>query len=235
MVYERIVLMKPKLKFLKHLSARVISSSVFIFCCFINIPTNINGDIKKITIDLNDKSLEVFEPDLKKFNYQTLYMISVLSTSAIREFVPLIIGIVLNLYLVIVTIRFHKNRTSIISSISNSNEAIIFKKTNINNTKLAFILGIISVYFYVINFSLLFLSFVIPLEVLLIPYQINTLLFGIRHSLSIFILLKLNKKFRHNFIFLMPKFISKCLENKTTTTQIKLKELVNKKTINTEL
>ena len=227
--------MKPKFKFLKHKSASMISFSVFLFCCVINIPINIGKGVQKNTIEVNNVSLEVFKIYLRKFNYQALFSISVLSTDAIRDLLPLIIGIVLNIYLVIVTIRFHKNRTSTSTSISNSSEANIFKKTNVNNTKLAFILGMISAYFHIFNFSLMFFSLEIPLEVLLIAAQINTLLFEIRHSFSIFILLKLNKKFRDNFIFLMPKFISKCLENKTTTTQIKLKELVNKKTINTEL
>ena len=190
-------------------------------------------EVQKNTIDVNNVSLEVFEMYFRQFNY--IFTISVLSTNAIRDLLPLIIGIVLNVYLVIVTIHFHKNRTSISTSISNSSEANIFKKTNVNNTKLAFILGMISAYFHIFNFSLMFFSLEIPLEVLLIAAQINTLLFEIRHSLSIFILLKLNKKFRSNFIFLMPKFLSKCFENKTATIQIKLKELVNKKTIKTQL
>ena len=151
MVYERILLMKPKFKFLKHISAHVISFSVFLFCCIINIPINIGKGVQKNTIEVNNVSLGMFKIYLKKFNYQTLFSISVLSTNAIRDILPLIIGIVLNVYLVIVTIRFHKNRTSI-----TTDKAIIFKKTNINNTKLAFILGMISAYFHINNFCFYF-------------------------------------------------------------------------------
>ena len=207
--------MKPKFKFLKHKSASMISFSVFLFCCVINIPINIGKGVQKNTIEVNNVSLEVFKIYLRKFNYQALFSISVLSTDAIRDLLPLIIGIVLNIYLVIVTIRYHKNRTSV-----TTDETIIFKKTNIKNTKLAFILGMISAFFHINNFCWLILFFILPLEVLLIAGEINALLFDIRHSFSILFLLKFNAKFRNNFIPLMPKFISKSLENKAETNQI---------------
>ena len=64
---------------------------------------------------------------------------------------------------------------------------------------------------------------------------IATLLYEIRHALSIVILLKLNKKFRRNFVFLMPKFMTKYFEKKTISTQLKMIDHVNKKAHTTQL
>ena len=217
-VYERIVLMRPKTKFLKHISARVISFSVFIFCCIVNIPINIGREVQINTIVVSNMSFEVFKYDMKNYYYQTIYMISVYFGNALRDLLPLIIGIVLNIYLIIVTIRFHKNRITISASLTNPNETIVFKKTNVNNTKLAFLLAMISFFFDAYSFGALIIYLTLPTKLYWITTVALLILYEVKHSANIFILLKLNMKFRRNFIFLMPKFISKCLENKTATT-----------------
>ena len=229
-VQDRIQMMQPKMNFLKKLSSRMISFLVLVFCCLVNIPVNMARQVKTTTITLSNRTTEVYQYDIRKYHHQTIFMISVYFANFIRDIVPFLLETIVNIILIFVTISFYKKKRQLTNSFHQGADKTVFRRTSINNTKIAFIIGIISALIHVFNFSLLIILITLPDEIYYKVGHVMVFLHNARHALGIFIYLKLNKKFRGNFFSLMPKSIDIYFQKNKSVTTIKLIEHINKKT-----
>ena len=201
-VFDRIQIMNPNIKFLKSLSARIIFFSVLIYCCILNMSVNLSRKVSVTTIEFENKTVQVYEYKLRKFSSQGIIMLLIYFSNFIRDLVPFFLEIITNAYLVSLTYTFIKKK----SSLNSNPKQIAFNLTQINNAKMAFVISLLSSTIHVMNFSLLIILITLPSEAYWIGGNVSLGIMNTRHAFSIFIYLKLNKKFRQNFFRLMPKW-----------------------------
>ena len=112
----------------------------------------------------------------------------------------------MNVILIITMIRYYKRKTS--NNVQNPN-TFAFKRTDLNNSKIALFMNFLSALSHISIFSLFILIRFLSFGVFRILSQIIGILCTIRHSVNFFLFLKLNKKFRRNFYVLIPRCLLK--------------------------
>ena len=82
------------------------------FCFVVNIPRNIGWEVQanEIIVTNPNVTVEMFEYGIREFRHQTVFMISIFFANTIPDLLPILICTVLNIYLIILTIRFIKER-----------------------------------------------------------------------------------------------------------------------------
>ena len=236
-VYERIQIYLSHLKFLRKMSAGTISFVVLFYSLIINIPLDISSTTfqKNISIDTTEP-ITLYSYALREFYYNEFFLLFLFLSNFIRDIISFIVEIILNIILIVTMTRFYKTRMTI--SIQNLS-TFAFKRTDVNNSKIAFLMNFVSALFHIITFSFMILLN-LSTDAYFFVSKIFAVIFSLRHALNIFLFLKLNKKFRRNFYVLIPKCLLK-LKNKRRTVrpsssiQYKSCEHVNLESITTYL
>ena len=202
-VYERIQIYLQDLKFLRNKSASVISLGVLLYSLVINIPVGIARKTYHNRISTDpEESIDLYSYGLRQFKYNDIFLTSIFIVNFIRDIVNFIAEVILNIILIVTMTRYYKKR--IVINVQNPN-TFVFRRTDINNSKIALFMNFISSIFHIITFSLVILLRCVSFDVYKIVTQIVGLMFTLRHSINFFLFLKLNKKFRRNFYVLIPK------------------------------
>ena len=202
-VYERIQIYLTDLKFLRNRSAGIISFGVLLYSLIINIPVGLARTNYKETITIDSKdSVIVYSYGLRKFEYNQIFLFAVFISNFIRDIISFMVEMILNISLIVTMTRYYKRRMTV--NIQNLN-TFAFKRTDINNNKIALFMNFLSAIFHTVTFALLIIlrnhSFYAYIGV----SHGFLILYSLRHTLNFFLFLKLNKKFRRNFYVLIPK------------------------------
>ena len=202
-VYERIQIYLPDLKFLRNKTAGIISLGVLLYSFAINIPVGIARTTyhNRISIESEDP-IDIYSFGLRKFKYNDIFLLSVFLSNFIRDIISFLIEIILNIILIVTMTRYYKRRLTI--NVQNPN-SFAFRCTDMNNSKIALFMNFISALFHMATFSLIILLRYLSFDVYASITLIVGLIFTFRHSLNLFLFLKLNKKFRRNFYVLIPE------------------------------
>lgn len=238
LVYERIQIYLPNLKFLRSKSAGTISFAVLLYSLVINIPVNLSRTVhqQRITIESNEP-ITVYYYGLRTFNYNKIFLLSILICNFTRDILSFIIEMILNVVLIVTITRFYKSRMTINV---NTPSTFAFRRTDINNSKIALFMNFLSAFFHVTTFSLVILIEYVSFDVYNYVSKIFIIIFSFRQSLNFFLFLKLNKKFRRNFYVLIPNFLMNLRHKRSVNTinnnqQDTGTELVNLQNITTHL
>ena len=202
-VYERIQIYLRDLKFLRNKSAAIISFCVLLYSIVLNIPIGIAREICDVNISIESNvNITIYCYKLREFHYNNIYLISIFVFNFMRDIMNFIIEIILNIVLMLTMRRYYNNRMAL--NISNMN-LFEFRRTDTNNAKIALFLNFISAFFHMTSFSTVILIKYFSFSYFHIFSKIIILAYTSRHSMNIFLFLKLNKKFRRNFYALIPR------------------------------
>ena len=86
-VYERILLYKPTIKFMRKTKAAKNSFYIFVFSIIINIPIILSRKIKKYEFQFEDRKLNVYEHQARYFF--SYHFIIVFLANCVRDIIPL--------------------------------------------------------------------------------------------------------------------------------------------------
>ena len=248
-VYERILLYKPSVNFMRKQTARNISFYVFIFSIIINIPVIYSRQTKEYLLLLDDKEITVYRHGTRDLNENIIILVVTYLANFFRDITTCIIEITINIYLILAMFDYYRNKQSVLNRANNTdqitaNNIIVFRKSDINNSRIAMFICFCSSLSHILVFSILIIFIFADFKVYIIYAYCIGLFFVIRHSLNFLIFLKLNKKFRRNFLVLVPNWMKiKNLGNGSSTNwynfyfcrrNVNL-ELVNQETVMTRL
>lgn len=228
-IYERIQLYSPRFRFLKQSSAYIISLCILLFCCILNLPPISAREVKSQMITINQETFYMYK-FTNNFDASLVLKIILLCITFLRDIVPLIGEIFVNIILVVVIVRYFKQKSVLQNQKKNS--IIPFNRTNLKNSYIALVLCLISV----CNHMLVFLGIVLFLKI-----EHNTFLnlkalfeicYSLRHSINFFIFLILNKKFRENFMLLIKIKNKKIISNSISAPPVAAK---NNSTLNDDV
>lgn len=233
-VYERIQQYTQFLKFLRNKTAGKITFGVVLYSIVINIPIGIGRTECHENITISNKSIDVYSYCLRRFPYNSYFVLSILISNFIRDIISLIIEVTLNVILIVTMIRFYKARMMI--NVQNFN-TFAFKRTSINNSKIALFMNFVSSVFHVTTFFFIIIRQYSSVDTYNYISKIFAIVYSFRHSLNFFLFLKLNKKFRRNFYVIVPKCVWKIkfFKRDTVKPQKIVLEHVNLKNMSTYL
>lgn len=200
-IYERIQLYAPNYTFLIKKSARRITLFIIIYCIFLNIPANFSHEIVSIEISLESDNIQIYSYAVSEYMANKVFGIVLLVTYFVRDALTFIIMIVLIIVLIYSIKKYYIQRLSL--NVVNRNTNIIFKKSALNNCKIAvimcFLIGSLHA-FSVYNLIKRHYFSASTKDVAL-----YSLFFALKNSVNIFIFIKFNKIFRRNFQMMLPK------------------------------
>ena len=195
LVYERILIYLPSLKFLKKTSATSIFFGILVYTVVINVPIFMSREYGEFQVNFNEStSIGVYFFDFKEYQYQNIFLAIFYTFLSLRDILQLILDICFNTILIVLALKYYKTRKSLNKEQHQSNV--------LNNTKIAFIICLFS--------AIVQLSAIIPLlaaslkashEVYSKSAQLSGLLNGLKHTSNFFFLFTLNSKFRNALMF----------------------------------
>ena len=197
-VYERILLYLPSLRFLRLRSVSSISFGMLAYTILLNIPLILTRDYEQHEFNFNgNTTVYVYFGKFKEYTYQEVFLSVFYVTIFLRDIVQLALDILFNTTLIIVVIRYYRKRTLLSKELQVSNVA---NKINLNKTKIAFIICLLSTILQLTTALPILLSslnlsrfFYVRLT------QVVGLLGSLKHASNFFFLLKLNEKFADIF------------------------------------
>ena len=160
-VYERIQIYVSSVKFLRNKTAGMISFGVLIYSVLINVPISLSRMVYHERISINsNEPINLYLYGVREFHYQKIFLISIFICNFTRDLISFIMEIVMNVILIITMIRYYKRKTS--NNVQNPN-TFAFKRTDVNNSKIALFMNFLSALSHISIFSLFilirFLSF----------------------------------------------------------------------------
>ena len=193
-------------------TARKISFYVFIVSIIINIPVIYSRQTKEYLLLFDDKEMKVYRHGTRDLNENIIILVVIYLANFVRDIITCIIEITINICLILAMFDYYKNKDSVLNHANNTdqitaNNIIIFRKSDINNSRIAMFICFCSSLSHILVFSILIIFIFADFKVYIIYVYCIGLFFVIRHSLNIFIFLKLNKKFRRNFSVLVPNWM----------------------------
>jgi len=130
----------------------------------------------------------------------------------IRDILTLVIELSTTVFLVVTILKFYdkKKRNMLANVLTNdeNSDPIIFRRTDLNNSKITLYVCFVSCFIHIGIFVLYVLTNVLGdtySNCINFIFSIFGFFFLLRHSVNFFIFLKLNKKFKRNFIRLIPE------------------------------
>ena len=182
-VYERILLYLPSLKFLRKTSVSNISFGILVCAIAINLPIFLSRNLEQYEFKFNENlTATVYIDTFKEYKYQGIFLVAYYTSLILRDLIQLVLDICFNIALMIMVFNHYKMKSSLSK---NNQRTSVSNKTLLNNTLIAFIICLF--------------SDIIPL----LPSSLNlsrnfyfkTSLFtgslsGLKHSLNFFFLLK---------------------------------------------
>lgn len=215
LVYEQIQVYKPNLTFLAKRSACKIYICIFIYSVLINLFLNISRKNHEEILILESGSIKVYYYGFGKIGQYQFDILKIFSLF-VRDVFFLIIEIIISIILIRTVIQYHK--TGILTR---------NVRTRINNSKIAFFMNFISSTFRLYTFFLVVLIQLHFYDAYYIFSRIYKLLLCLKNGSNFFLLLKLNRKFRENFLLLVSKLnVRSIFANKQTNEN--LEQVTNK-------
>ena len=194
-VYERILIYLPSLKFLRNKSATSIFFGILVYTVVLNVPIFMSREYGEFQVNFNEStSVGVYFVDFKEYQYQNVFLAILYTFLSLRDILQLILDICFNITLIVLALKYYKTRKSL-----NKEQ---HQSSALNNTKIAFIICLFS--------AIVQLSAIIPLlaaslnaspEVYSKSAQLLGLLNGLKHTSNFFFLFGLNSKFRNALMF----------------------------------
>lgn len=217
-VYERILMYLPKLKFMRNVQIYVYLLVFLLLSCVINLPANFSRDIYSLAMNLTNSPLNdtivVYTIKKRIFHYNDLFTVCLYASTFMRDILTLVIEIAVTVILLITMYRFYNKKretvartsTEAISSINEqSSDAIIFRRTDMRNSQITLYICFISFVSHVGSFLALIVLYFNHSDLYTYIVGFFGFFFLIRHSVNFVLFLKLNKKFKRNFVILLPK------------------------------
>ena len=158
----------------------------------------------------------------------------------IRDLLPIFFEILLNIILIITVVNFYKRRSTIIISNrpnqnNNNNNQVqslpIFRRTDINNVKIAFTVCLFSALVRVNLFVLIITYGRIPDSIHVKIQSIYVCINALQYAIQFMIVIKLNKKFRGNLTHLLSK-LTKCCKSTNRRSRNQNNQLSNNQNSN---
>lgn len=217
-VYERILMYSPKIKFMRNVQIYFYLLVFLLLSCVINLPANLSRDIYSLAMNLTNTPINdtivVYTIKKRIFYYNDLFTVCLYTSTFMRDILTLVIEIAVTIKLLITIYRFYdKKREKVamtsaeaIKSISELNsDPIIFRRTDMRNSQITLYICFISFVSHVGSFSALIVLYFNHSDLHTYTIGFFGFFFLVRHSVNFFLFLKLNKKFKRNFIILLPK------------------------------
>ena len=214
--YERILIYLPKMKFMRNIKIYINLIAILAISFVLKLPSLLTRNIGTSTLNFSsDISFKVAY--LSAVSYGKAFNVFLYISIFLRDILTVIIEIIASVVLIITIVRFYKKKERISATREDymaenvvDSEIIIFKKAALNNSKITLYMCIFSFFNQIIVFITLFSAIIFSEIVTFSLIYIFALLFLLRQSLNFFIFLKLNRKFKRNFIILLPN----CLKAK---------------------
>ena len=232
--YERILMYLPKVKFMRNVKIYMILIVIVSVSLIFNVPSILLREIGFSVLSFNvthgPNSTVVFKTYYFLYNRTDFMIICYYVSIVFRDIVTVIIEMVVTVILVITIIKFYNRKRRVVSikdvnmAEDTNSEPIIFRETDLNNSKITLFICIFSFLNHIIVFMSRISTLYFELNVTVTLIFISMLLFLIKQSCNFFIFLKLNKKFKRNFIILIPK----CLKVKSNSKSNKMKAIKSK-------
>ena len=151
-VYERILQYKPTVDFMRKQKAITISLYVLIFSIIINIPVIYTRETKEYLLQLDDEEMRVYRHGTRDFDDNIMIIILIYLANFVRDIIICIIEITVNIYLILSLFAYLENKQHLSNRAYNKNQIngnniIIFRKTHINNSRIAMFIYLRSSYF----------------------------------------------------------------------------------------
>ena len=195
--YERILIYKPRLQSLRNVKVYTFIFSMFVFSFVCNLPANMLRDIKEYTLSFNGTIKTAYYIGVYDSFDNSLFLVFLYIGIFLRDILTLIVELSITVFLIITIVRIQKMRSE--------NLRISNKRDNkeLNNSKITLIICLVSAFNHIQTFvSILALLFLGPYVTYVIDIA-TTILLLVKNSVNLFIFLRLNKKFRHNFLWLV--------------------------------
>ena len=198
-IYERIQLYAPNYSFLIKQSAGRIVGFVFLYVIVLNVPTNMSRQVRHIEKCKESESTFFYYFDSPDFN--EFFIIFLIITYIIRDAITCIIMIVLITILIICVRRYYTQRQTF--NMQNRNSNIIFKKSALNNCKIAVMMCFLNVILHILNAYNLIKKH--QYNSAMNDIVVYSIFFEFKNSVNIFIFIKFNKIFKRNFLMMVPR------------------------------
>jgi hypothetical protein len=232
--YERILLYMPTFHFMRNVKIHTYVIVFFVISFLINLPPNISRNFYNFTFNFeqpSNLSVKVFYFALRDFGENNDLFKWVLYVSTfLRDILALVIEFGITVFLLITIVKFYNKKKRITNKkivkpakndVKPTNDDVnpdtVFQKTELNNSKIILMICFISSLNHIGTFLMLLALYFYETIYLFVAAAFGTVLL-VRHSLNFFLFFKMNKKFRRNFISLIPKCMKVNREKKQNKT-----------------
>jgi hypothetical protein len=212
--YERILLYMPTFHFMRNVKIHTYVIVFFVISFLINLPPNISRNFYNFTFHFeqpSNQSVKVFYFALRDFGENNDLFKWVLYVSTfLRDILALVIEFGITVFLLITIVKFYNKKKRLTNkkiakpAKNDVKPDTVFQKTELNNSKIILMICFISSLNHIGTFLMLLALYFYETIYLFVAAAFGIVLLA-RHSLNFFIFFKLNKKFRRNFISLIPK------------------------------
>ncbi len=136
--------------------------------------------------------------------YNGTFVVFLYICDFIRDILTLLVELAITTFLLVTIVRFYKNKKKVLKC-DDQSDPIIFRRTDMNNSKLTLYICFFSSTTHICAFlSETFLDYSRHYIYVVVMFIFH-FFFLTKYSLNFFIFLRLNKKFKRNFISLLPK------------------------------
>lgn len=223
--YERILMYRPKIQFMRNVNIHVLLGVIFITACLINLPANLSRDVHTAMLTLNktkptNLTIKAYTLGGRRTfsSHNDLFTICLYVSTFLRDSLTLVIDLGITLSLIITIIKFYNGKQKLKRQIKAqkkvNSDPIVFRKTDMKNSKIALIICFFSSLGHSGNFLSLLVLFSFESNSYQLVISITGFFYLCRNYLNFFLFLKYNMKFKRNFIRLLPD----CLKAKRSRT-----------------
>ena len=212
--YERILMYLPKVKFMRNIKIHLFLFVFFVLSCLINTPTIFSFDVASLSLNF-DRTVKVYYFNRRSFNYNDLYTVCLYVSTFLRDILTFVIELVITTFLVITIVKFYNKKRMVLNTEDANSDPIVFHKTDMNNSKLTLFICFFSSINHILIFVSLTIFYYCSRTVFIVFLCFCLLINLIKHSLNFLILLKLNKKFKRNFVSLLPNAVKSKKKSKS--------------------
>lgn len=223
--YERILMYKPKMQFMRNVNIHVTLAAIFIIACLINLPANLSRDVHTTMLTFNkikpaNLTIKVYTLGGKRTfsSHNDLFTMCLYVSTFLRDSLTLVIDLAITLSLIITIVKFYNGKQKLKRQIKAqrkvNSDPIVFRKTDMNNSKVALLICFVSSLGHLGTFLSLLVLFFLESKSHQLVISITGFFYLCRNCLNFFLFLKYNMKFKRNFIRLLPD----CLKAKRPRT-----------------
>lgn len=217
--YERILMYLPRIIFMRNMKVYTFLLIILFLSILVNTSNIFSLSIYSSTLTFNStkSSVEVYFLENSRFNYQNLFNVFFYFNSFLRDIVTFIVELGITVFLVITIVKFYDKKKKVLSGDDQNSDPIIFRKTDMNNSKITLYICVVCSLYHIAIFVNVSLRFFNANSYFLYTFVSIEYMLQLRHSLNFFVFIKLNKKFKRNFLRLLPeslKFKQKSRSNR---------------------